>query len=249
MPPAGAADGDGEAELALLHIERQQEGHKVFKLFHELLRLRAAEDELRDGVVEAGLVAQLRDVIGVREKADVEDEVRFDRDAVFVTEGHDVHDELAPRVAADEHAVELRLEHAEREVRGVDDVVCALAHRGKELDLVFDRRLDRDTGTGQRVAAARLLVALDDVGGVGLHKEDAVIAAEVPEAVEDLEQFLKARALADVGDEGHTFIGFARRHADLRELRNERDRHIVDTVVAQILQHIRRAGFARARKS
>ena len=51
VPPAGTAHRDEKAELALLHLQRQQEIQQVFHLFHKGAGLHAVEDVLGHGAV------------------------------------------------------------------------------------------------------------------------------------------------------------------------------------------------------
>ena len=51
--------------------------------------------------VIARVIFQLRNVVGIREKTDVKNNVRVCRNAVFETEGHAQHEQALPRAAAE----------------------------------------------------------------------------------------------------------------------------------------------------
>src|SRR5215218_7716894 len=160
MPAAGAADSDGQVRLALLLVGRQQvveqRGEAVVEVA-DPVRVLDVVDHVR---VEPGLLAQVRLVVGIRQEAHVEGEVRVARRAVLEAEGHEGDRELAGP-AMRQHLVRHHAPQAHgREVARVDGDVGALLQRRQQRALAGDRRLDRPP-VGQRVAPARLLEAVD----------------------------------------------------------------------------------------
>ena len=87
VPPSGAAQRDGEVRLALALVERQEEGEQVFEPVHELAALRVFQDEFPHRRVATVEGAEGVHEVGVREEADVEDQVRVVGDPVLVAEG------------------------------------------------------------------------------------------------------------------------------------------------------------------
>ena len=80
--------------------------------------------------------------------------------------------------------------------------------------------------------AARLLITADERRGVRVEEQDAVVAAHVADGVERVKELLKIAARTHIGHERDALIPLRRGKADLREARNERDRQIIDAVIA-----------------
>src|SRR5215213_7861435 len=95
VPPAGAADAHGQVRLALLLVGRQQVVEQRGEAGVELadpVRVLDVVDHVR---VEPRLLAQVRLVVGIRQEAHVEGEVRVAGRAVLEAEGHEGDRELA----------------------------------------------------------------------------------------------------------------------------------------------------------
>ena len=80
--------------------------------------------------------------------------------------------------------------------------------------------------------AARFLVAADERRRVRIEEQDAVIAAHALDRIQRIKQLLEIAACTHIGDERHTLIPLGCRQTDLREARYERDRQIIDAVIA-----------------
>ena len=139
------------------------------------------------------------------------------------------------------------LQHGEREARGVDDIVCALAHGGEQLALAAHGLGQGAAALGlQRMRPARLLVAAHDGALRRLDEQNAVVHAHVRELPERGKELGKALLAADIRHERDLFISSARGKAELGKLRQQRRGHVVHAVKVQILQHVGRAALAAA---
>ena len=96
VAPAGAADADHHAALALLRVGRQEEVEQRLEAAAELVHPGRRGDEVGDRGVEAGQRVELGDVVRVPEEADVEEEVRVAGHAVLVAERDELHVQARP---------------------------------------------------------------------------------------------------------------------------------------------------------
>src|SRR5215470_11618324 len=91
--PAGAAERDRQVALAFADIMRQQINQKVGDAVHKLDRLRERPDISSYRRIAACQMFKPRNVIRVREKPDIEDQIAVIRDPVAESEaGHINHD-------------------------------------------------------------------------------------------------------------------------------------------------------------
>ena len=247
MLAAGAADADRERIAPLGSVLRQEKIDHAGELFEKTLRHVAAQDIFLHLVVHAAERPELFHIIRVGQKAHVKHQIGVDRDAVLEAEGHDVDEDIAPRAAVDKDLADALLQHREREARGVDDIVRALAHGGEQLALAAHGLRQRAAALGlQRVRAARLLIAAHDGALRCLDEQNAVIHAHVRKLVERGKELGEALLTADIRHERDLFIPAARGEAELSKLRQQCRGHIVHAVKIQILQHVGRAALAAA---
>ena len=99
-----AAERDPQLILALGAIRRGGEGQELGDELEEPIRRRLLEDEVADLRLLAGERLQLRVPVGVRQEADVEDEIGLERQAVLVAKGDDVDAKLVLRRGVRERA-------------------------------------------------------------------------------------------------------------------------------------------------
>ena len=92
MTAPRTADPHREVGLALLVVERKQEGEEVPEAAHQGRTTVVLEDVLRHLGVPARALAQAGLEVGVRQEAHVEEELRGVRRAVAEAEGDDVHE-------------------------------------------------------------------------------------------------------------------------------------------------------------
>ena len=90
MRAAGAADCDHQAALALLVIVREQEVKHIADLCHKLPRDRMLHHKVAHIRVQSGMPAQLRNVEGIGQKTDVEENIRLAGQSALEAEGHDL---------------------------------------------------------------------------------------------------------------------------------------------------------------
>src|SRR5262245_6348759 len=86
MAAAGAADGDRDVRLPFLLELRDGVFHGSFKPGEKLQGFRLRVHELDDRRVASCLRLEFRDKVGVRKKANVEDEIGNGRDTILETE-------------------------------------------------------------------------------------------------------------------------------------------------------------------
>ena len=166
---AGAAEGDGQIALAFADVVRQQIDQQLRDAVDEFDGLRKRPDVARHAGVAAGQLLELRNVVRVGQKADVEDQVAIGGHAVTVAEaGHVDHDlrffALAHELLADEIA-----QLVNRELRGIDGQVRQLADGREHLALLADALADGLAGA-ERMRPARLAEAAHDRLVVRLHE-------------------------------------------------------------------------------
>ena len=114
----------------------------LLQLGQKLLRLREGENIVIDVVIHAGLIAQLRHIVGIRHKAHVEYKIRLDRNAVFKAKGNHVHAQTALLPLFGKQAVKLALELGGTQMRRVDHIVRTLTQRAQQLLLAPHGVLD-----------------------------------------------------------------------------------------------------------
>ena len=91
MLPSRAADGDDKIRLAFVHVVWQQKGQQILGLLEKILRLLVLEDEIPHRLIEPCKRFEFRNVIRVRQKPHVENQVRIQRQTVFEAEGQNCH--------------------------------------------------------------------------------------------------------------------------------------------------------------
>ena len=166
---AGAADGDDEVCFSLVEIIGQQERQQVLDLGRKVQRLLIFEDKIPHRLVQPGLMLELRDIIGIRQETDIEDQIGFQRQPVFEPEGDDAHvHRMLPhptRDQIDQDPAQL----AGGEIGRVDDGAGTVADRRQQFALARNGALQRGAVLHEWMQAARLLIALDDDLGRGFY--------------------------------------------------------------------------------
>ena len=137
-------------------------------------------------------------------------------------------------------------QHAAGQVAGVHHHVGALAQRRQQLPLGADP-VDDPPFRRQRVAAAGLLVAVDQGLLVGLEEEHRRFQAVGLEVVEHLQQVVEVVAAAHVGDDRGALDAAALVAEELAEAADHPRRQVVDAEVAAVLEGGDRLRLAGAR--
>src|SRR5687768_1778170 len=111
MPPARAADSDGQIAFHLLPVLRKQIADELPQAAVELLILRLLPQVADDLRVHPGLRPQLGDEVGVREKANIEEKIEVVRLAVLESEAdqRDEHRQIVPIEVEAPHHFRLQL--------------------------------------------------------------------------------------------------------------------------------------------
>src|SRR5258706_609325 len=97
---ARAADRHREIALALGDVERHDVSDVLAQPIHELHGGRIALHERHDGPIPPGAAPESRDEVGVRQAADVEDQIGVDGNAVLVAEADDGYHKLCSTALA-----------------------------------------------------------------------------------------------------------------------------------------------------
>ena len=170
MLPAGTPDGDCQAALALGLERRDRECEEGLQQGQKLSRRRLSEDEVPNRLGQPGMLAQLKNVVRVLEKARVEHEVGFKG-----------HPELEPEAQQlDRHTVRLEVpEPGEQalaqvtqwQIRGIDHDVGLGSNTIEHHALIGDRGGD-SAALAERVAVAGLREAPDQHLVACLEEED-----------------------------------------------------------------------------
>ncbi len=120
---ARAAKRDGQVAFALADVVRNQVDQQLRNSIDEFDGLREGPDIARDAGIAAGQVFELGNVIGIRQEADVEDQVAVGRHAMPVAEAGDVDADVGLLGAAAELVFDDIPQLVDIELRGIDDVV------------------------------------------------------------------------------------------------------------------------------
>ena len=113
----GAAHGDDQGGLPLLHVLGQQESEELFQMPHKLRGLPVAKEE-----GPHRLFLQLGNIIGVGQETHIEDQVGVDGNAVLEAEGGDGDRHALLQRPHAEQAEQLPPEFGQVEPGGVENV-------------------------------------------------------------------------------------------------------------------------------
>ena len=84
---AGAAHGNDQRGLSLLRIQGQRESQQLLQPLEEVLCLLKGKYIVADRFVQSRLRPQFFNIEGIWHKAHIDDQVRFQRQTVLVSEG------------------------------------------------------------------------------------------------------------------------------------------------------------------
>src|SRR5689334_25067067 len=106
---ARAAESDRQVTLALADVVRQQVDKQIRNAVDELTRLRERPDVSRHSRMPPCQLLEFRNVVGIRQETDVEDQIAIRRQSVPVPEAGEVNENfgsvaLPPKLLADEIA-------------------------------------------------------------------------------------------------------------------------------------------------
>ena len=218
---------------------RQEIKEQVHEPRDEFLRLREARHEAVNGSVPAGLALELRNVVGIGEKAHVEDQVCVGRQAKPEPEGDDgEQDRFSPG-----HPAKPRLDELPELVnihpRRVDDGGRDLSHGLEQQALEPDALAHRQIAP-QGVRAPRLPEAANQGAVRSLEKDERVPEVVARQALVHRRQLAEGFAPADVHHHGSALDPAAGLAAQLCKFGNQIDRQVVHTVETQVLERLQR---------
>ena len=242
---AGAADGNGEGELALFNIVWEKEGDHFFELFQKTAGLRMAEDKLRHRTVETGQRTKLVHIEGIGEKTGVKNQIRIERNPVLEAEGHHGDIETALAAFSCKEREKPVLQNAQGHGGAVYNIVCAALDRREELFFLLHRFLGADTLFRQGMGPAGFLVTPDQSREICVHVEDTHVTVHFAQFFDGIRQFPKAFPIPDIGNEGDLFIAAAGVQTEFGKTGHQSDRQVVDAIIIQVLQHVCGTGLAR----
>ncbi len=242
---AGAADPDRQVRLALLLERGEQQREEPVELFEEEAGLGLREHVLAHGLVDARERTQRFDPVRVRQEAAVEHEVDVEREAVLVAERHDARLQPDARGVVGEARTQPFAQLVDVDVRRVDDDVGFAPQLLEQLALVRDA-VAHAIGRGERMAAAARFVAAHEHFVRRVEEQDAHARAHRRELGARGAQLGEEVARAHVDDEAVADRSLAIER-ELRDLRDERGRHVVDHEEAEVFEDVRGLRPARAR--
>ena len=240
---AGAAEGDGQVAFALFDVMREQVEHELGDTIEELSRLRESADVGGDFRIEAGLLAEFGDEVGVGQEANIENHIGVEGHAILEAETETGNEEALGLLLVAEAGVNVGAELVDVEVGSVNERVGDVANGIEELTLFDDGAPDGfRLAEGMRAACFR--VPADEHGVLSVEIDDAGLKKFL-DALEDFREAIESGALANVHDDSGAFDlnGFT---DDRGELREQFEGQIVDAVVSQILKGLKRRSFACA---
>ena len=245
VPSAGTADGNDQRGFALRQIQGQQKPEHLPEFFHKGFRIGVRKHVIVDGVILTGLFPQFGYVVGIFQKPHVQHQIGLVRDAVFEAEGaHRDHQRCLALFP--EQVDEMTLQVGGGKGGGIDDVIGLTAHGLHQLPLLLDGSCQTQPVHIQRMTAAAGLLPVDEHLVGALQKEDAAAAAVLFHVLQRPEQEGMIPSAPNVHHKGHFFILFGAAAEQFHKLGDQLDRHIVDAVVADVLQNVHRKAFTRA---
>jgi hypothetical protein len=173
--------------------------------------------------------------VRIGQEAHVEGEVGVARRPVLEAEGEQGEGEFPGPLGAEQLLRDLPPQFAPGQVGGVDDDVGALAQRRQHRPLGPDP-VDDPPFRRQRVAAAGLLVAVEQGRLVGLEEEQLRFRPVAFEVVDHLEEVLEVFAAAHVGDDRRALDPGSLVDEELAEPGDHPRRQVVDAEVAAVLE-------------
>src|SRR5258708_19114459 len=123
MMAAGAPKRDRQIALALANVVWNQIDQQFGDPIHKFDRLRKRSDVPRDIGMAAGELLELRNVVRVRKKAHVENQIAVSGNSVAITETGDVDSDLRFFAIAPKGVLDRTPELVHVEFRRVDDVI------------------------------------------------------------------------------------------------------------------------------
>ena len=197
-----AAHGDGQLLLAFGHVARHDAVEQRPPPLLELDGLLAVHHVVAHGRVEPGQGAQRRVVVGVRQEAHVHDQVGVAGRAVLEAERVHRDGQPPPLLPCGEQFADGGAQLLRQHGSGVDHVVRQLAHAEEQVALSLDALFDARAVLAQGMAAARGLVARDQLLVGRVQKQDAVLDAARVEAVQLVREPAEERPVARVAHHG-----------------------------------------------
>ena len=216
--------------------------HETAEKFISLFRMKHIVPHRRVQPVE-GL--QLRDVIGVGQKAHVQHQVGLRRQAVLKAEGEDVHVQLS-LFRRGEEGQQCAAELGGGKGGGVQHHIGGIADGAEQLPLAGDGGFYGAAIGTKGMAAAGLLVAADDGGGVGFQKQQAAADAPGTELGHGLGQVGGRLTGTDIVDEGQLVVAAAGGGTEVGKAEHHLRREVVHSIVAGVLQKCGGAALAAA---
>ncbi len=243
---ARAADRDRELRLSFLLEARDQEVEQRQQLLEKRLRVRNRFEIGGDGRIGAGELAQPFDVVRIRQKAHVEDQIGVERDPVFESERDDGNAQPA-RVGPGERRADPFLQLPERHARGIPHRARAVAQRGERGALRDDRVGESDAVVAERMAPARLAVAADQRLVVGVEEQHLRPQTVRHELVERGERVaVRSDVRTSIASAARVNPGLV---GERDETAREDRRRIVEAAEPEILEGFHCLTLARARQA
>ncbi|MPN22009.1 hypothetical protein SDC9_169392 [bioreactor metagenome] len=181
----------------------------------------------------------------IGQATDVEDEVGVERQAVLEAEGLEHQRQALAGLAFYELAHPFP-QGAGLQAAGVD-AVAETGDRRQQFALQADRFGQRAFVVGQRMAASRFGIALEQRFLVGVQEQEGDLHTILAQSLEFAGQQFNAAAGAGIDGNRHLADLFFLQHAD-QHGQND-NRQVVDAVIARVFKQVEGDGLAGAGKS
>src|SRR6266540_4093791 len=244
---AGAADRDRQSGLALFDVGRQGVLEELVDRRQEAPGEGLVQDVGPNGLGQARQVAELVDVERVLQEADVVDEVRLERHAVFEAEADELNREGVRRGQVAEVGEQPLPKLPQGQVRRVEDDVGLRPQGLQDSSLLGDGTRDPAL-VGQRMAMARLREAPDQDLIAGLQEEHLWPDPAALEGTAHRCEGQHCVPCPNVEDDGNAGEPVAVDRHELGQARQQLTGQIIDNGVAEVLEELRRGGLPPARQ-
>src|SRR5215471_608904 len=186
----------------------------------------------------------MRNKVGIRQKADVEHQIRIYRHSIFKTETDKRYEQMSD-ILLREQSAEMFAQFVDCEPRSVHDVIGHEAERRQHLAFVCDRvQLWLVRIQGMRPAC---LAESSDKHGIGRLEEPQLRlnTGLRLELLEDFRKIVKVLSFPDIDDNGG-LGGFTFRLQDqVIKLCKQTDRQVVDAIESPVFKRSEEGSFSR----
>lgn len=245
MLAAGTADSDRQITSPFPFETGYPLHQEIADLLQHPMHLWVGAEEVRHGLVFAGLWPQFRVPVRVRQAACIEHEIGIAWNAVFETERLQHHRHLFAAAFCDAGANDLA-QFMQRGPCRIHLEMGKIQQGIKHLAFQFDRFFECAAVLGERMAPPGLAEALNQDAVVGVEKDDLAVHPMVTQAFDQPWELGQLGAgTAGVYADGRQGAGLRRLHGYIAYQGLEQaDRQVINTVEADVFKDVQRNTFA-----